>query len=62
MQAYGDLGSLSDKVAIQLNDTHPAISIAELSASSIDIHGMAWAPAWKLTKATFRLHQPAIRN
>lgn len=53
MQAYGDLGSLSDKVAIQLNDTHPAISIAELMRILIDIHGMAWAQAWKLTKATF---------
>lgn len=53
MQAYGDLGSLSDKVAIQLNDTHPAISIAELMRILIDLHGMAWAPAWKLTKATF---------
>ncbi len=53
MQAYGDLGSLSDKVAIQLNDTHPAISIAELMRILIDIHGMKWAAAWKLTKATF---------
>jgi len=53
MQAYGDLGSLSDKVAIQLNDTHPAISIAELMRILIDIHGMKFAAAWKLTKATF---------
>jgi len=53
MQAYGDLGSLSDKVAIQLNDTHPAISIAELMRILIDIHGMKFASAWKLTKATF---------
>jgi len=53
MQAYGDLGSLSDKVAIQLNDTHPAISIAELMRILIDIHGMKWAAAWKLVKATF---------
>ena len=53
MQQYGDLGSLSDKVAIQLNDTHPAISIAELMRILIDIHGMKWAGAWKLTKATF---------
>ncbi|WP_443112593.1 glycogen/starch/alpha-glucan phosphorylase [Devosia sp. ZB163] len=53
MQAYGDLGSLSDKVAIQLNDTHPAISIAELMRILIDVHGMKFAAAWKLTKATF---------
>jgi starch phosphorylase len=53
MQAYGDLGSLADKVAIQLNDTHPAISIAELMRILIDIHGMKWAAAWKLVKATF---------
>ncbi len=53
LQQYGDLGSLSDKVAIQLNDTHPAISIAELMRILIDIHGMKFAPAWTLTKATF---------
>ena len=53
LQQYGDLGSLADKVAIQLNDTHPAISIAELMRILIDIHGLKWAQAWKLTKATF---------
>jgi glycogen phosphorylase len=53
LQQYGDLGSLSDKVAIQLNDTHPAISIAELMRILIDIHGMKFASAWALTKATF---------
>ncbi len=53
LQAYGDLGSLSDKVAIQLNDTHPAISIAELMRILIDVHGMKWVQAWKITKATF---------
>jgi starch phosphorylase len=53
MQQYGDLGSLSEKVAIQINDTHPAISIAELMRILIDIHGLKWAPAWKITRATF---------
>ena len=53
LQQYGDLGSLSDKVAIQLNDTHPAISIAELMRILVDDNGMKWATAWKLTKATF---------
>ena len=53
VQQYGDLGSLPDKVAIQLNDTHPAISVAELMRLLIDMHGMKFAQAWKLTKATF---------
>jgi starch phosphorylase len=53
LQQYGDLGSLSDKVAIQLNDTHPAISIAELMRLLIDVHGLKWAQAWKITRATF---------
>ncbi len=52
-QQYGDLGSLPDKVAIQLNDTHPAISVAELMRILIDNHGMKWAQAWKITKGTF---------
>jgi starch phosphorylase len=53
MQQYGDMGSLPDKVAIQLNDTHPAISIAELMRILIDLHGIKWAQAWKLVKGTF---------
>ncbi|MGV8854908.1 MAG: glycogen/starch/alpha-glucan phosphorylase [Devosia sp.] len=53
LQQYGDLGSLPDKVAIQLNDTHPAISIAELMRILVDDNGMKWATAWKLTKGTF---------
>jgi len=53
LQQYGDLGSLPDKVAIHLNDTHPAISIAELMRILIDQHGLRWAEAWKLTKGTF---------
>jgi starch phosphorylase len=52
-QQYGDLGSLPDKVAIQLNDTHPAISVAELMRILVDEHGVKWAEAWKLTKGTF---------
>jgi starch phosphorylase len=52
-QQYGDLASLSDKVAIQLNDTHPAISIAELMRILVDLHAMPWEQAWTLTRATF---------
>jgi starch phosphorylase len=53
LQQYGDMGSLPDKVAIQLNDTHPAISIAELMRILIDIHGIAFPKAWTLVRATF---------
>src|SRR5690606_22728440 len=53
LQQYGDLGSLPDKVAIQLNDTHPAISVAELMRILVDDNGITWAEAWKITKGTF---------
>src|SRR5690606_36926925 len=53
LQQYGDLTTLPDKVAIQLNDTHPAISVAELMRLLIDVHGLKWAQAWKITRATF---------
>jgi starch phosphorylase len=53
MQQYGDMGSLPNKVAIQLNDTHPAISIAELMRILIDMHGIKFAQAWTLVKGTF---------
>jgi starch phosphorylase len=53
LQQYGDLGSLPDKVAIQLNDTHPAISICELMRILVDDNGVEWAQAWKLCKGVF---------
>ena len=40
-----------DKVAFQLNDTHPALTIAELMRFFIDEAGLKWANAWKLTNA-----------
>ncbi|WP_323013930.1 glycogen/starch/alpha-glucan phosphorylase [Devosia sp.] len=53
LQQYSELTSLPEKVAIQLNDTHPAISIAELMRILVDVNGLDWAQAWKLTKGTF---------
>jgi glucan phosphorylase len=38
------------KVAIQLNDTHPALTIAELMRLLVDIEGLPWATAWDVTK------------
>lgn len=53
MQYHGDIYSLPDKVAIQLNDTHPAVSVAELMRLLMDEHALDLAEAWTLTKATF---------
>jgi len=53
IQQYGDLTTLPDKVAIQLNDTHPAVSVAELMRLLIDVHEMEFDPAWDITRATF---------
>lgn len=53
LQQYGDIGSLPDKVAIHLNDTHPAISICEMMRILVDLHGIEWKKAWALSKGVF---------
>ncbi|XP_014849665.1 PREDICTED: glycogen phosphorylase, liver form [Poecilia mexicana] len=42
-----------DKVAIQLNDTHPAMAIPELMRIFLDIEKLDWETAWDLTRRTF---------
>jgi starch phosphorylase len=46
------LAELDSHWAIQLNDTHPAIAVAELMRLLLDEHGMDWEPAWALTERT----------
>ncbi|MBY3118101.1 glycogen/starch/alpha-glucan phosphorylase [Rhizobium leguminosarum] len=53
LQQYDDFTSLPDKVAIQLNDTHPAVSVAELVRLLCDVHGMDFDQAWDITRRTF---------
>ena len=53
LQQYPDFTSLPEKVSIQLNDTHPAISIAEMMRLLCDVHGLEFEEAWKITQGTF---------
>jgi starch phosphorylase len=48
-----DLRRFPDKVAIQLNDTHPALGIPELMRVFVDEEGMDWDTAWDTTVRTF---------
>jgi len=52
-QREGDLSSFHEKYAVQLNDTHPAVAVAELMRLLLDAHGMGWDEAWEITRRTF---------
>jgi len=51
-KGHRDLSAFPDKVAIQLNDTHPAITVAELMRVFVDLEGMPWDEAWAITCKT----------
>ncbi len=53
LEEHGALANLAEKVAIHLNDTHPAIGVAELMRLLCDEHGMHWAHAWSLCTRIF---------
>ena len=53
LRTHGTLNNLADKVAIHLNDTHPALAIPELMRILIDLHGYSWQNAWDVTRRIF---------
>src|SRR3954468_5990201 len=53
LQTYNDLPSLSEHAAIQLNDTHPSIAIAEMMRLLVDVYALPWEVAWQATVGTF---------
>ena len=52
VQYHGDVRTLPDKAAIQLNDTHPAVAVAEIMRLLVDSHGLEFDEAWDITRRT----------
>ena len=52
LESDGNLRGLANKAAVQMNDTHPSLAIAELMRILVDIHNMRWDAAWQITNAT----------
>lgn len=52
-KCHSSFDQFSDKVAIQLNDTHPSLAIAELMRIFVDEEAISWEKAWEITVKTF---------
>ena len=53
LQVEKKLENFHEKFAIQLNDTHPSLAVAELMRLLLDTHGLEWDTAWDITRKTF---------
>ena len=51
--AHASMEGFAEKNAIHLNDTHPALAVAELMRILVDEEGLAWERAWEITRRTF---------
>ena len=49
---HADISMLPEKVAIQMNDTHPTVAVAELMRILLDDEGLSWDEAWNITTKT----------
>ncbi len=52
LSSHANFDAFPDKVAIQLNDTHPALTVAELMRILVDENDLSWEKAWEITTAT----------
>jgi glycogen phosphorylase len=52
LSRHSSMRNLASGAAIQLNDTHPALTVAELMRTLVDEHALAWDEAWEITRAT----------
>ncbi len=52
LQKGRDVSDFHQRYAVQLNDTHPALAVAELVRILLDDFGMDWEPAWDITRQT----------
>src|SRR5580658_6482425 len=53
MKQWRDVRTLGEHAAVQLNDTHPSIGIAELMRILVDLNNVEWDEAWSIAQATF---------
>jgi starch phosphorylase len=53
VKVFKDVRSLGEHVAVQLNDTHPSIAVAELMRILLDLNGLPWEEAWRIARSVF---------
>src|SRR5271167_3326465 len=53
IKQHRDVRTIGEHAAIQLNDTHPAIAVAEMMRILVDMNRMEWDEAWKITQTVF---------